>query len=381
VVLDARTGARKELLRGSASARYVPTGHLVYARAGELRAMPFDLERLEATGPPVKIADGVMEQTNGAPEYSFAATGDLVFVPGRSGGLGNQLVLVNFSGAVEPLNVPPAPYSYPRVSPDGTRIAVMRAGAKNNVWVYDLSRGTAARVTTGRYHTPVWFPDGRLLMAQGGEGNHRLVRRAADGSGEDEPLTLPQTFLYPEAVSRDGSIVIYRSRVDSQATLYALQLATGEVRRLTDPRVNAYHARLSPDGRWLAYVSDETGGMQAYIRAMSGEAREMVSVDGANFVAWAPNGRRLFYRDIRRGPLGISTSSLGRIWSVDVEANPRLRVSRPRLVLAVEGLGGDFDVLPDGERFVMVQVDTTPPPERLELVQDWMRLISQAPNR
>ena len=189
VVLDGRSGARKDLLRGSASARYVPTGHLVYARNGELFALPFDLDRLEIAGAQVRLAGGVAEDTDGAPGYTFSGSGDLVYVPGRSGGPQNALTLVDMTGATEKTSMPVGPFFFPRFSPDGQRIAVVVGGAKNNASVYDASRGTSTRVTFGRYHNPLWTPDGRLTLSKGPPDWMQLVRRSSDGNGTDEELT------------------------------------------------------------------------------------------------------------------------------------------------------------------------------------------------
>jgi serine/threonine-protein kinase len=165
VVLDARTGRRKDLLTGSATARYVLTGHLVYARNAELLAAPFDLDRLEITGSATRLAEGVNEDTDAAPEYALSGHGDLVYAPGWSGGTRNRLVLVDLEGHDEETAFPDVPVYLPRFSADGKQIAVTVGGAKNNIWLYDIARGVATRATNGRYHEALWTAVGHVIMS------------------------------------------------------------------------------------------------------------------------------------------------------------------------------------------------------------------------
>jgi hypothetical protein len=272
VVQDLRTGARKDLVRGSASGRDESTGHLVCAMDAELLAMPFDPRTLQATGPAVRVAEGVAEETDGAPEYSFAANGDLVYIPGHSGGRRSRLALVDLQGVIEPIDVPPAAFAAPRVSPDGRHVAVMIAGAKNNVWVYDLARGSSTRVTFGRYHSPAWAPDGLLTVARGGPGRTQLVRRPADGSGNDETLTEAGHSDVPGSWSPDGkTLLLARQGRDGADDIWALTASAGKPVPLLASRYHETNPRYSADGRLLAYTSNETGRLEIYVRTVSGE--------------------------------------------------------------------------------------------------------------
>ncbi len=373
VVLDSRTGARKELLRGSASARYVATGHLVYARNAELFAMPFDLDRLEISGAEVRLAGGVAEGDNGAPEYSFSAAGDLVYVPGWSGGRRDIPVFVDMQGTVEKTALVGGYFS-PRVSPDGRRIAFTVSGAKNNVWVYETERGTSTRVTFGRYHWPIWTPDGRLTMSQGPPGRLRLIRRSADGDRTDEEITAAGGLQHAGTWTADGRTLYYERQQDgTQWDLWAVSPGLREPTPVVASRFNEQLPRLSPDGRWLAYTSDETGRAELYVRALQGDGqRWRVSVDGATFAVWAPDGQRLYYR----GP-GAGSAPVG-MWAVDIATSPTFRASRPRLLFPAPGFLPHFDIARDGKRFVMVQENATPPPAQLYLVLNWFKTLPRS---
>jgi serine/threonine-protein kinase len=365
VVLDLRSGTRKDLVRGSISARYVETGDLVYAREGDLFAVPFDLDRLETSGRPVRIASGVAENDDGVPEYAFSPQGDLVYVPGPPCCAHTRPAFGDLQGTVESLPLPRRFYSHPRVSPDGSRIAFTVVGTKNDVWVYDVSRKNATRVTFGRYNNPVWTPDGRLTLAQGGLGNTRIVARSADGTGTDEEIIPAQTDLkhrhqVPLAWTPDGRTLIF----DRGGDLWTVSPGVRTAVPFVESPFNDSFASISPDGKWLAYSSTETGRGEVYVRPLAGAGRRVqVSVSGATRSVWSPDGRRLYFHGPR-----ASSGPADSIWAVEITTVPTLSATPPRLMFTNAGLTRAFDITPDGKRFVMVQQDNTPPPQELHLV-------------
>lgn len=366
VVLDARTGARRDLIHGAASARLVGTQHLAYAIGGNLYLVPFDLDRLEVSGTPRVVARGVAEYTDGAPEYAFSAAGDLVYVPGRAGGDRHRLVLVDLAGQVTPLAAPPDFIQFPRISADGTTIAYMVAGAKNNVWTYDMDRGVAARATAGRFHYPVWTPDGRLSMADGGLGAQRIVLHDTAGRGFIEPLVEPSQEQAPEAWSPDGRTLFYRvMQPDTTWHLWSYHAPTRTRAPFLATRVDTHSMRPSPDGRWALYNSREGGLMQLHLRSLRPDAgRTQISDGGADVGAWSPDGRRIYYR-------GLPGSDRDGLWVVDVRPQgSSVAAGRPRRLFGADAFEPSFDVTPDGRHFVMVQRDPTPPPRELRLVLD-----------
>jgi serine/threonine-protein kinase len=357
VVADLRTGQRKELVQGAASARFVSPGHLAYVRNGELFLSPFSLDRLEMSGPARRIATGVAEGTNGAPEFAFSGAGELVYLAGR-GAPNNRLAFVDLQGKVTLIDSPPQYSDRPRISPDGRTIAYYVGAAKNNVWLFDVDRGTTARRTFGRYHEPVWSPDGRLAVAEGGPGAQRIVLLSRDGSGSDEVLVERAGPQFPESWSPDGRTLVYRAvKADGHWDLWAVTASTREQHAITASPFDESHARFSPNGRWIAYISNETGRSELYVRSSEPNGgRWLISSSGASGAAWAPNGRRLYFRGAQA------------LWVVEVTEARQFSASRPQLLFRAPQLGPIFDIMPDGQRFIMIQRDPTPPVTKLHLV-------------
>jgi len=358
VVADLRSGNRKELIQGAASARFVAPDHIAYARNGDLFASPFSLERLEITGPPQRLASDVAELSNGDPEFAFSGSGDLVYL---SGGRApeNRLMLVDLDGTRALIEGPPQYMVGPRISPDGGVVAYYVGAAKNNVWLYDLERGTTTRRTFGRFHEPIWRPDGRLTVAEGGPGSQQIILLSRDGSGSNEVLVNKGPAQFPESWSPDGGTLVYRViQPQGQWNLWALTMADRQARALAPSPFSQVNARFSPNGRWLAYVSNETGRSELYARSVDAAGGSwQISSGGAQMAAWAPNGRRLYYRDQTDG-----------VWVVDVADTPQFKTTRPRLVFRSPDMGSTFDITGDGKRFVAIKLDRGAPPTQLHLV-------------
>jgi serine/threonine-protein kinase len=394
-VLDLATREQKVLIRGGSHARYVPTGHLVYGVAGALRAVAFDLGRLEVVGAPVPVMDQVVTNQIGGVNLSIAGDGTLIYVPGGVQALHSTLVWVDRQGREEPLKAPPRLYLYPRLSPDGTRVAldVVAEETGRDIWIWDVARETLMRFTFDpRPDThPLWTPDGqRVLFRSGRGGPYNLFWQAADGTGTVERLTESSNNQFPSAFSPDGTRLVFREETTKTGEdLMVLELegarpssgsAGGEpveprrAQPLVQTTFNELNAEISPDGRWMAYQSNESGKDEIYVRPFpdADRGRWQVSAGGGTRPLWARSGKELFY-----------AKASGAVMSASVDGGSTFRASNPTQLfegpyLMAAAIGGrTYDVSPDGRRFLMIKpVDggeflPTAAPTSLIIVQNW----------
>jgi Tol biopolymer transport system component len=376
-VLLLDTGERRLLIEGGTYARYAPTGHVVYARAGSLLAVPFDLDTLKVTGAPVPIVrDVTTVAQDGYAEFGVARDGSLVYTPGGEWMPRDTLVWVDRGGKVQPATEDRRPFFCVRLSPDGKWLAASVNAAMTEEWIYDLVRGTFTRLTSGwdNYHA-IWTPDGRQLTFSStrGGGPQSLFSQPVDGSGEAERLT---TAEHPQAAgswSPDGRVLAF-SEVDP-STGFDIWVLVRERGRKPEvflrTRFNEVKPRFSPDGRWLAYVSDESDRVEVYVQPFPGPGRGFqISTGGGNEPVWARDGRELYYR--RGADLMVTPVTTTAGFSA---GQPRLLFRGPS-VPEYGGLlnpnVGSFDVAPDGRRFVMIAPDESrPAATELNLVQNW----------
>jgi serine/threonine-protein kinase len=322
------------LLQGGTYARYVPTGHLVYYRAGTMMAVPFDPVRLEVRGTPAPVLEGIMASV---------------------GSFGGEVtpVWVDRKGAVQPLEAPPRIYQHPHLSPDGQKLAVTIQGAKDDIWVYDFPRRTLTRLTLeGFNHISFWTPDGKAIV-------FRSIRPAgtnffgapADGASTEEQLTRSITDNPTlSSVSPDGKLAFYSVEHPTMGRDIWVASLDGERNQsvLLQTPFDEVVPKISPDGRWLAYLSNESDRFEVYVRAFPGPGgRWQISTDGAVEPLWARNGRELFYR------------AGDKVMAVDITTQPSFQAGSPRLLFEGDYTTHNappepnYDVSPDGQRFLM----------------------------
>ncbi len=369
-VLDLRTGRRKTLLRGGLAPAYVHTGHLLYQASGTLYVVPFDLERLEVTGEPVRqdLSVSAVEHLGiVSPAFALSRTGTLVIVPGKAEP--HQLVWVDRQGRETALNTPPRMYEVIRLSPDATRAAITMADDKD-VWVWDFARDALTRLTFGGSvgWVPVWTPDGQqILYASNRAGPYNLYRRNADGSGAEERLTTSINAQVPNSVTPDGTIL----GAEAQATTgwnvvkfaasprgpssgSAAPIALFRSDEVVATPQAEYAANISPDGRFFAFQGHESGRPEIYVRPYPSInlGRWQVSTEGGVAPVWARSGRELFFLD-----------GSNRLMAVPVQtADGRFIQGKAARVLdtAYWGTFYSYDVSPDGQRFLMIKRSGTP---------------------
>jgi dipeptidyl aminopeptidase/acylaminoacyl peptidase len=381
------TGERKVLWRGGSDARYVPTGHLIYALDDALFALPFDLERLEVSGGPVPLVDGLQRPPapgtqTGTAHYDVSDRGTLVHVVGTSTAQARTLVWADRNGRQEAIPAPARAYVYPRISPDGMQVALDVRDQENDIWIWHLARRTLTRLTfdPGWDRYPVWTPDGRrIVFSSQRAGAANLFWQASDGTGAAERLTEGKNIQYGSSISADGTALVFEEQTTT-ADLHALAL--GGDRRATPliaTMFNEANGDLSRDGRWLAYRSNESGRFEVYVRPFPGVdgGRWQVSTGGGIQPLWAPNGRELFYVDPD-----------GRIVAVPIEAGSGFRAGNPQVIVEgpfatiLPGVNGRmYDVSRDGQRFLMVKRDDNgeqaAPPPQIVVVQNWFQELKR----
>ena len=257
------TGERRPLIRGGSTARYAPTGHLLYTRAGAMMAVRFDPLRLEVSGPPVTLLEDVREGTPYA-DYDVSPDGSFVYVQQRPEARNRVPVLVDRKGVAQSLpGLVPAYYQNPTFSPDGRQLALMVTGSLIDIWVYDFERESLTRVTTeGSSQYPVWSPDGkRIAYRATRSGSRNLFWKSLDGTSAEEELTTSEQVQTPWSWSPDGTTLAFvESSAETKTDIWMLPL-TGDrkPRLLLREPFNESLPRFSPTGSWLAYVSDRSG--------------------------------------------------------------------------------------------------------------------------
>jgi len=367
-VLDRRTGQRRVLIRGGSQPRYI-NGYLVYGSAGILRAVRFDLDRLAIVGEPVPVVERVLTTSTGALNFAVSSRGTLVYVPAGAVNVSSprrSMVWVNRQGREETIPLPPRAYADPRISPDGTRIAVGIRDQRNDIWIAELTRQTLTRLTfdPAMDQDPVWTPDGLHIVwsSQRGVGVPNLFMQAADGTGTATQLTANSSPSFATSISPDGAHAIFWQNTPRTAQdVIAVDIAPGpDGRRRLTPLVqtNAVEmdGELSADGRWLAYESNESGQSEIFVRPYPNVdgGRWQVSNAGGTRPAWARSGHELFYLDAG----GLLTSVPIRVTGTTFGAGQPTTILRTKYFPGFTGLGLDlrgYDVSADAQRFLMVK--------------------------
>jgi Tol biopolymer transport system component/DNA-binding winged helix-turn-helix (wHTH) protein len=376
-LLDVKTRKWRVLIDDAADARYVPPGYLVFLRQGTLMAVPFDLGRLEVMGQQAPVLANVMQSLNGTNDYVNQASGqfsisDSGWLVYAEGGIfpdrQNSLVWVDRQGRTEAIAAFKAPFFAPRLSPDGKQIAYQTLGKESQVWVYDINRGTASRLTgEGRARWPNWTPDGkRLVFGWCKEGAPNLYWQPADGSGAMERLTKSDFWQSPGSWSPDGATLAFAElKPKTLRHIFLLDLKSHGTAPFLNSSATEAYPELSPDGRWMAYTSDETGRLEVYVRPFPGPGGKwLISQEGGTEPLWARSGKQLYYRSLDGKE----------VWAVDFQTGAGFTASKPRRLLKmteVMGTGAPIrsrDVSLDGQRLLMVKLEDTKPTPVTELV-------------
>ncbi len=374
-VLSLETGDRKEVLEGMRP-RYASSGHIVFQREDSLYAVPFDVHSLEVTGSPVPLPQRVRTQSrSNLADFAFSDTGTLVYrLPTQEEG-GRKLVWVDRQGQVQPVTEIQRRFEEPRLSPDGSHVAVTvldRGGF--NLWIYEIARGILTPLTFDGGNRAFWTPDGqRLIFTSLGNA---IFWTQADGSGEAEPLAT-RTGAASRVISTSWSsegVLAYSHGIVINQDIWVMALeGDRDPQPFLVTEFNERHAMFSPDGSWVALTSNRSGQDEIYVKPYPAEGGLVqISTDGGVEPVWARSGRELFYR------------SQDKMMAVSIQTEPTFQAETPRLLFegsfseSYLSATSNYDVTADGQRFVMVQPSQERvEPESLNIVLNWFEELKR----
>ena len=350
------TGQIKILHRGGYFGRYLPGGHLLYLHRGILFGIDFDAQRLEVRGGPVPLLEDVdANAATGGGQFDFSATGTFVYVAGKSAVQTWQVGWLGSSGKIQPLLAKPGMYTQPRLSPDGRKLSFIGEG--QDIYIYDIARDSMSRLTfTGDANSAVWAPDGKHIAFGSVGKDHSLYWTRSDGAGDPQRLLQGPNILAPWSFSPDGRRLAYFERIPRSGDVSTLPLDLTDPDRPKAGAPEPFHhtpadelcPSFSPDGRWIAYLSIESGRGEIYVRPFPAkpEGKWQVS-SGGGLAFWGKNGRELFYEGTDNRIMVVDYTIQGDSF---VAAKPRLwsetQVFNPGLL--------NMDLAPDGKRFAVL---------------------------
>jgi eukaryotic-like serine/threonine-protein kinase len=376
-LLTVATGERRNIFAGGVSPRYAASGHLIYAQGANLTAVSFDPQRLRVTGTAVPMEEGVLQAAGDrASQYSISATGSLAYVPGGAEAIAERLVWVSRNGTEQSLAAALHTYVAPRLSPDGQRVAVTVAEQGNQIWLYDITRDALTRLTFEgtANQPPVWTPDGkRIAFYSNEERAQNLAWQRADGSGGLERMPTSEYTHVPSSFSRDGQLLAFAEvNPTTGFDIWVLTLSDHQAKPFLRTPFNEAMPIFSPDGRWMAYISDESGRYEVYVQPYPGPGgKYQISTGGGTEPVWNRNGKELFYR------------SGDKMMVAEVEAQPSFSVSKPRMLfegpyVAATITTPNYDVSPDGQRFLMIKPsEQSGAMTQIVVVQNWFEELKQ----
>ena len=339
-------------------------------------AVPFDSRRMEVRGDPVPVVESVRQSpASGVAHFDISNTGTLAYIPGGTETVERTLVWVDRNGNETQVPAVPSSYQNPRISPDGKRVAIGTQELGGQIWIYDLARETRTRLTfqapgqpAGNIN-PFWTPDGKRIVFQSRRTSKaNLFWQAADGSGEAEQLATSEYTQSPSSWSPDGKTLLFM-QVNPQTSqdLWVMHMTDRKTEPLLLTPVSEAAGRISPDSRWMVYMSDESGRREIYVRSFPGPGGKwQISSDGGQEPVWNPSGREIYYRNGNK------------MMAVNMETGSGFSASKPRVLFEgpyqlAQLTGAQYDVSPDGQRFLMLKPveSKAGAPTQINVVLNW----------
>jgi eukaryotic-like serine/threonine-protein kinase len=373
LTLEGRT--LRPLFEGGTDARYLPSGHIIYWHDFSLWIVPFDLPRLQTTGPAKPVGPDVMiSEANGQAHFSIADNGTLIYIAGRDTQQEMGLMLVDRSGNARPALAEQRSFATPALSPDGRQLAVTIAASNDSLWTMALNRTTLTRITyEAENANPVWSPDGgRLVLTRHTGGLSRQMHvMPADGSTTPELLRETSRPEIPQSWTRHGNILAFSRMEIASRDVWVMNMdGDPKPRPFLATRFSERSPRFSPDGRWMTYTSDESGRDEVYVRPFPGPGQKLlVSTGGGVDPRWRGDGRELFYRHDDA------------VLAVDITFAPSLSSATPHVLFKAPYMNnsdwaGAWEVMPDGKTFLLVR-DFSQPRTAVTMVQGWLQGVGR----
>ena len=373
------TGERHFVARGS-GARYLETGQVLYVDGGTVFAVAFDPVRLELKGTPVTVQQGVRQTPAAIPQITFSRSGSMAYVPATGGGSEDTMVWVDRQGVERPTSVSDVGLSMPRLSPDLGRVALMHGvgngtqGSTGDLWTYDLARNTRSRLTFDYTSTfPLWSPEGNRLAYSSGASGRYMIHIRTIGGESDETLPSNEGTNYPLSWSPDGRYIAGVSVNPTSGNdlwVYTLnQPPTAKI--FLQTRFREGSPVFSPDGHFIAYASDQSGRNELYMRAFPNGGEEWtISTDGGTEPRWSQRSGELFYRNGNA------------MMAVDVKTSPTVTIGTPHRLFERRfnpslGYWANYDVTPDGQRFLMIKGTGLEAPRQINVVLNWFEELNR----
>jgi Tol biopolymer transport system component len=365
-------GERKIIVRGGTSPRYLPSGHLVYIRGSQILAVPFDAAKLEVTGAPVVVeSGGWMNRGSGGAMFDVANTGTAVFAGEEFDAMFGTITIgwLDRKGAIAPLLDTMRAYQALALSPDGQKIAMSINAANNDLWVYHMVRGVLTRITFGggNHDNPRWSPDGRYIYYAAEKRQQiNIFRKPWDGSGEEERITTNVNAQAPVCLTADGTALTYGQ--EGNIWVLPFDTATGKPKEpypLLQSPATELGGWVSPDGRWIAYTSNESNKRELFVTSYpKHEGKWQISTNGSGRPFWNPNGKELLFLS------GSEVMAVNVLPGATFDFTPPVKVCDipARIVL--------HDISSDGQRFLITnRKEQTVSTRDLQVVTNWFDVV------
>jgi serine/threonine protein kinase/Tol biopolymer transport system component len=369
-VLSLKTLKLKTLFQDATNPAYVAPGYLVFGRAGALWGVPFDLQKLELTGPSTPLVNGVADNNGGtSDQFAVSESGMLVYAPGSEARPERQIVETDRSGNSKAVTTSPRAYEDLSLSPDGNHLAITIEGPLWNIWAYDMEKKTLARLTfENDNRDPFWTTDGKnIAYTSLRNGRWGIYEKPADGSGQEHASFQSAVWSFVSSFSPDGrTMAMIQDDPATGPDIFLLPLdAAGKPRAFLQTKATEWFAQYSPDGRWIAYQSDESGKSEIYVQSSGATGGKwQISSGGGVRPVWPRNDPEIFYRNGNK------------LMAVPVRTSPTFSAGTPQTLFQADyfNSGHDFDVTPDGKHFFFIKSLTeASAPTELRVVLDWTR--------